>query len=359
LLMCGMISLHGGITLLYLSMISETSAHEILVLYLSGCLGVVLIPLVGESCERMVFAALVVKMLLVLCALLTGSVWTVPEALCSGLIASSSFYFAMRVISKSQNSELFASILILIVNTECLIWYATFGWLSDLQSQMWLSFGYAAATILPLIYISTFVSTSVGQRVYIQQLLDLSKSLELYKLSCYMLAVFATNCFNLSIHHWAELEGQRWWGTVPGITSFYILGILASVALLSRLPLHNEKLLILALLGLCAMGCWLGSEAAKDSFVLIAAVVGLGSTSTLVMSSIVADLVKTHDTLSRLLVVAALAAMQVCLMSLVRIAEVLASSVINEWQIIAIASFALIVLKVRQLCIEGVVFKPR
>lgn len=139
LFMCGMISLHGGITLLYLSMISEAwTSQEILVLYLSGCLGVVLIPLVGESCERMVFAALAVKMLLVLCALLTGSVWTVPEALCSGLIASSSFYFAMREISKSQNSRLFASILILIINLECFVWYATFGWLSDLQSQMWM-----------------------------------------------------------------------------------------------------------------------------------------------------------------------------------------------------------------------------
>lgn len=360
LFMCGMISLHGGITLLYLSMTSVAStAQKILMLYLSGCLGVVLIPLVGASCERVVLVALAVKILLVLYALLTGSVWTIPEALCSGLIASSSFYFAMREVSKRQNGKLLVSMLILIINIESLVWYAAFGWLSELQSKMWLSFAYGIATILPLLYISTFISTAVTQRVDIKQLLDLSKSLKLYNLNCYMLAVFAVNCFNLSLHHWAKVDGQHWWGSVPGITGFYILGILASVALLSRLKVHNERLLIVALLGLCAMGYWLGGGATKDSLLLIAAVFGLGSTSTLVMSSIVADLVKTHDTLSRLLVVAVLAAMQVCLISLIRIAEVFADSVINEWQVIAVAGVALIMLKVCQLCIESFTFKPQ
>ncbi|MFL1553654.1 hypothetical protein ACI77I_32120, partial [Pseudomonas sp. D47] len=42
LFICGMISLHGGITLIYLSMTSVAStSQEILMLYLSGCLGVV------------------------------------------------------------------------------------------------------------------------------------------------------------------------------------------------------------------------------------------------------------------------------------------------------------------------------
>lgn len=360
LFMCGMISLHGGITLLYLSMTSVAStSQEILMLYLSGCLGVVLIPLVGASCERVVLVALAAKILLVLYALLTGSVWTTPEALCSGLIASSSFYFAMREVSKRQNGKLIASMLILIINIESLVWYAAFGWLSELQSKMWLSFAYGIATILPLLYISTFISTAVTQRVDIKQLLDLSKSLKLYNLNCYMLAVFAVNCFNLSLHHWAKLDEQHWWGSVPGITGFYILGILASVTLLSRLKVHNERLLIVALLGLCVMGYWLGGGATKDSLLLIAAVFGLGSTSTLVMSSIVADLVKTHDTPSRLLVVAVLAAMQVCLISLIRIAEVFADSVINEWQVIAVAGVALIMLKLCQLCIESFTFKPQ
>lgn len=360
LFMCGMISLHGGITLLYLSMTSVAStSQEILMLYLSGCLGVVLIPLMGASCERVVLVALAAKILLVLYALLTGSVWAIPEALCSGLIASSSFYFAMREVSKSQNGKLLASILMLIINIEALVWYAAFGWLSELQSQMWLSFAYGIATILPLLYIGTFITTTVTQRVDIKQLLDLSKLLKLYNLNCYMLAVFAVNCFNLSLHHWAKLDEQHWWGSIPGITGFYILGILSSVALLSRLKVRNEKLLIVALLGLCTMGYWLGGSATKDSFLLIAAVFGLGSTSTLVMSSIIADLVKTHSTLSRLLVVAVLAAMQVCLISLIRIAEIFSDSVINEWQVIAVAGVALIMLKVRQLCIENFTFKPQ
>ena len=360
LFMCGMISLHGGITLLYLSMTSVAStSQEILMLYLSGCLGVVMIPLMGARCERVVLVALAAKILLVFCALLTGSVWTVPEALCSGLIASSSFYFAMREVSKRQNGKLLASVLILIINIESLAWYAAFGWLSELQSQVWLSLAYGLATILPLLYISTFVSTAVTQRVNIKQLLSLSKSLSVYNLFCYMLAVFAVNCFNLSLHHWAKLDGQHWWGSVPGITGFYILGILSSVALLSRLKVRNEKLLIVALLGLCATGYWLAGDATQDSLLLIAAVFGLGSTSTLVMSSIVADLVQTHDTLSRLLVVAVLAAMQVCLISLIRIAEVFADSVFNEWRVIAIAGIALIMFKVRQLCIENFKFKPQ
>ncbi|MFL1553621.1 hypothetical protein ACI77I_31940, partial [Pseudomonas sp. D47] len=301
LFMCGMISLHGGITLLYLSMTSVAlTSQEILMFYLSGCLGVVLIPLMGASCERVVLVALAAKILLVFCALLTGSVWTVPEALCSGLIASSSFYFAMREVSKRQNEKLLASVLILIINIESLVWYAAFGWLSELQSQVWLSLAYGLATILPLLYISTFVSTAVIQRVNIKQLLSLSKSLSVYNLFCYMLAVFAVNCFNLSLHHWAKLDGQNWWGSVPGITGFYILGILSSVAVLSKLKVRNEKLLIVALLSLCAIGYWLAGDAAQNSLLLIAAVFGLGSTSTLVMSSIVADLVQTHDTLSRL-----------------------------------------------------------
>jgi hypothetical protein len=360
LFMCGMISLHGGITLLYLSITSVAStSQEILMLYLSGCLGVVLIPLVGASCERVVLVALAAKILLALCALLTGSVWTIPEALCSGLIASSSFYFAMREVSKRQNGKLLASMLILIINIESLVWYAALGWLSELQSQRWLSFAYGIATILPLLYISTFISTAVTQRVDIKQLLDLSKSLKHYNLNCYMLAVFAVNCFNLSLHHWAKLDKQHWWGSVPGITGFYILGILSSVALLFRLKVRNETLMIVALLGLCAMAYWLGGGATNDSLLLIAAVFGLGGTSTLVMSSIVADLVKTHGSLSRLLVVAVLAAMQVFLIFLIRIAEVLADSVINEWQLIAVAGVALIMLKVRQLCIESFTFKPQ
>jgi hypothetical protein len=360
LFMCGMISLHGGITLLYLSMTSVAStSQEILILYLSGCLGVVLIPLVGASCERVVLVALAAKVLLVFCALWTGSVWTIPEALCSGLIASSSFYFAMREVSKRQNGKLLASMLILIINIESLVWYAALGWLSELQSQMWLSFAYGIATILPLLYISTFVSTAVTQRVDIKQLLDLSKSLKHYNLNCYMLAVFVVNCFNLSLHHWAKLDEQHWWGSIPGITGFYILGILSSVALLSKLKVRNEKLLIVALVGLCAIAYWLGGGATQDSLLLIAAVFGLGVTSTLVMSSIVADLVKTHDSLSRLLVVAVMAAMQVCLILLIRIAEVFAESVINEWQMIAVAGVALIMLKVRQLCIESFLFKPQ
>jgi hypothetical protein len=360
LFMCGMISLHGGITLLYLSMTSVAStSQEILMFYLSGCLGVVLIPLVGVSCERVVLVALAAKILLVLCALLTGSVWTIPEALCSGLISASSFYFAMREVSKSQNGKVLASMLILIINIESLVWYAALGWFSELQSQMWLSFAYGIAIILPLLYISTFISTAVTQRVDFKQLLGLSKSLKYYNLNCYMLAVFAVNCFNLSLHHWAKLDEQHWWGRVPGITGFYIVGILFSVALLSRLKARNEKLLIVALLGLCAMAYWLDGGATEDSLLLIAAVFGLGGTSTLVMSSIVADLVKTHDSLSRLLVVAVLAAMQVCLISLIRIAEVFADSVINEWQVIAAAGVVLIMLKVRQLCIESVTFKPQ
>ncbi len=53
LFMCGMISLHGGVTLLYLSMTSVAStSQEILMLYLSGCLSVVLIPLVGANYLR-------------------------------------------------------------------------------------------------------------------------------------------------------------------------------------------------------------------------------------------------------------------------------------------------------------------
>lgn len=137
LIMCGMISLHGGITLLYLSMTSATStAQEILIFYVSGCLSVVLIPLMGASCERVVLAALAVKMLLVLCALSIGSVWTIPEALCSGLIASSSFYFAMREVSKRQNGKLLASVLILVINVEAAVWYTAFDWLSELRSWM-------------------------------------------------------------------------------------------------------------------------------------------------------------------------------------------------------------------------------
>ena len=357
LFMCGMISLHGGITLLYLSMTSVAlTSQEILMLYLSGCLGVMLIPLMGASCERVVLAALAAKILLVLCALSTGTVWTIPEALCSGLIASSSFYFAMREVSKRQNGKLLASVLILIINIESLVWYAAFGWLSELQSQVWLPLAYGLATILPLLYISTFVSTAVTHRVDLKQLMDLSKSLKVYNLCCYMLAVFAVNCFNLSLHHWAKLDAQHWWGSVPGITGFYILGILSSVALLSRLKVRNEKLLIVALLGLCALGYWLGGGATQDSLLLIAAVFGLGGTSTMVMSSIVADLVQTHDTLSRLLVVAVLAAMQVCLIC---IAEVFADSAINEWQVIAVTGVALIILKVCQLCIESSTFKPQ
>ncbi|MFL1553675.1 hypothetical protein ACI77I_32225, partial [Pseudomonas sp. D47] len=52
-------------------------------------------------------------------------------------------------------------------------------------------------------------------------------------------------------------------------------------------------------------------------------------------------------------VVAVLAAMQVCLISLIRIAEVFADSVINEWQVIAIAGIALSMFKVCQLCVEN------
>jgi hypothetical protein len=357
--MCGMISAHGGITLLYLSMASVASvSQEILIFYLSGCLSVVLIPLVGVSCERVVLLALAAKVLLVVCALLTGSVWTIPEALCSGLIGSSSFYFAMREISKRPNGKLLASILILIIHIESLVWYAAFDWLSDLQSKMWLSFAYGIAIILPLLYISKFFNSAVTQRADIKQIMNLTKSLNLYNLNCYMLAVFAVNCFNLSIHHWAKLDEQHWWGSVTGITGFYILGILASVALLSRLEVDTERLLIVALLGLCAIGYWLGGVT-KDSLLLIAAVLGLGSTSTLVMSSIVADLVKTHDTLNRLLVVSVLAAMQVYLISLTRIVEAFADSVINEWQVIAVAGVALIMLKVYNLCIKSFISKPQ
>nr|WP_314525092.1 hypothetical protein [uncultured Pseudomonas sp.] len=360
LFMCGMISLHGGITLLYLSMTSVAStSQEILMLYLSGCLSVVLIPLMGASCERVVLVALAAKIVLVLCVLLTGTVWTIPEALCSGLIASSSFYFAMREVLKRQNGKLLASVLILIINVESLVWYTAFGWLFELQSQVWLSLAYGLATILPLLYICTFVSTAVTQRVDLKQLLDIRKSLKVYNLYCYMLAVFAVNCFNLSLHHWAKLDAQHWWGSIPGITGFYILGILSSVALLSGLKVRNEHLLIVALLGLCAVGYWLGGDATQDPLLLIAAVFGLGSTSTLVMSSIVADLVQTHDTLSRLLVVVVLAAMQVCLISLIRIAEVFADNVISEWKVMAVAGVALTTLKVRQLCIESFKLKPQ
>lgn len=359
LIMCGMISLHGGITLLYLSMTSATStAQEILIFYVLGCLSVVLIPLMGASCERVVLAALAVKMLLVLCALSIGSVWTIPEALCSGLIASSSFYFAMREVSKRQNGKLLASVLILVINVEAAVWYTAFDWLSELRSKMWLSLAYGLATILPLLYISTFINTAVTQRTNIKQLLHLSKSLSAYNLFCYMLAIFSVNCFNLSLHHWAKLDTEHWWGSVSGITGFYILGILSSVVLLSKLIIRDEKLLIVALLGLGVTGYWLAGDATQDALLLIAAAFGLGNTSTLVMSSIVTNLAQTHDTICRLLVVAVLAAMQVCLISLIRITEVFADSVINEWQVITVATIALIMLKIRQLCIESFTFKP-
>ncbi|KIH83611.1 hypothetical protein [Pseudomonas batumici] len=360
LFMCGMISLHGGITLFYLSMTSiDFTSQEILTFYLSGCLTVVLIPLMGASCERVVQVALVAKILLVLCVLSTGIVWIIPEALCSGLIASSSFYFAMREVSKGAHGKLLASVLVLIINIESLVWYAALGWLSELQSRVWLSLAYGLATILPLLYLSTFVGTAMTQRVSIKQLLVLGKSLSVYNLCCYMLAAFAANCFNLSLHHWAELDAQRWWGSVPGITGFYILGVLACVVLLSRLKVRDEKLLVVALLGLCAIGYWLAGNATEDSLLLAAAVFGLGSTSTLVMSSIVADLAQTHDTLSRLLVVAVLAAMQVCLISLIHIVKVFAHIAINEWQAIAIAGGALILFKVRRLYVEGFKLKPQ
>lgn len=360
LFVCGMISLHGGITLLYLSMTSVTStSQEILMFYLCGCLSVVLIPLMGASCERVVLVALIVKILLVLCVLLTGAIWIIPEALCSGLIASSSFYFAMREVSKRKNGKLAAAVLILIINIESLLWYAAFGWLSEVQSQVWLSLAYGIATILPLLYIVTFASRAVNQCLELKALRDLSKSLKVYNLCCYMLAVFAVNCLNLSLHHWAKLDAKHWWGSVPGITGFYILGILSSVALVSRLKVCNVKLLIVALLGLCGIGYWLGDSATQKPHLLIVAVYGLGSTSTLVMSSVVADLVHEQNTLSRLLMVAVLAAMQVCLISVVRIAEVFADSVINEWQVIALVGAALIMLKVYRLCVELFMFKSQ
>lgn len=359
LIMCGMISLHGGITLLYLSITSVTwTSKEILMFYMLGSLSVVLIPLMGASCERVVLAALGAKILLVLCVLANDSVWTIPEALCSGLIASSSFYFAMREVSKRKNGKLLASVLILVINIEAIVWYTAFGWLSEQHSKMWLSLAYGLATLLPLLYIYSFVSTAVAQRVDIKQLLSLSKSFSAYNLFCYMLAVFAVNCFNLSLHHWSKFDAQYWWGGVPGITGFYILGILSSAALLSKLIIRDEKLLIAALLGLGVTGYWLAGDA-QDALLLIAAVFGLGSTSTLVMSSIVADLAQAHDTLCRLLVVAVLAAMQVSLISLIRIAEVFAGSVINEWQVIAIAAAALIVLKVRKLCIGRFTYRSQ
>ncbi|MBC3365823.1 hypothetical protein [Pseudomonas sp. SWRI154] len=360
LIMCGMISLHGGISLLYLSMTSVTAtSQEILMFYVLGCLSVVLIPLMGASCERVVLAALAVKILLVLCVLSIGSVWSIPEALCSGLIASSSFYFAMREVSKKQNGKLLASVLILIINIEAAVWYTVFDWLSELQSKMWLSLAYGLATILPLLYISTFVSTAVTQHVNIKQLLHLSKSLSAYNLLCYMLAVFSVNIFNLSLHRWAELDTQHWWGSVSGITGFYILGILSCVALLSKLIIRDEKLLIVALLGLGSTAYWLAGGATQDPVLLIAAAFGLGNTSTLVMSSIVTELAQTHDTISRLLVVAILAAMQVCLISLIHIAKVFADSEINEWQIITVAAMALIMVKIRQLCTKRFTFKPQ
>ncbi|WP_191487005.1 hypothetical protein [Pseudomonas sp. FEN] len=255
LFMCGMISLHGGITLLYLSITSITfTSQGILAFYLSGCLAVVLVPLMGASCERVVQVALVVKILLVLCVLSTGIVWTIPEALCSGLIASSSFYFAMREVSKGEHGKLLASVLVLIINIESLVWYAALGWLSEQQSRVWLSLAYAFATIVPLLYLSTFVGTAKTQRVSIKQLLVLGKSLSIYNLCCYMLAAFAANYFNLSLHYWAGLDAQHWWGSVPGITGFYILGVLTSVALLSRLRVCDERLLIVALLAFAPSG---------------------------------------------------------------------------------------------------------
>lgn len=347
LCLCGMISIHGGLTLLYLSITAiGYSAQEVLAIFLSGCLAVLLIPLVGVPCERVVQVAMAIKILLGAYALLAGSVLIVPEALNSGLIASSSFYFAMREISRVNNGKWVASILILIINVESLLLYSALGWLSESVSRSWLTLAYCAAIVLPLFYISRSVSIAPYERASLRQILAAAKGLSAFNVLCYMLAVFSVNCFNVSIHRWAELNTAYWWGSVSGMTCFYIVGVLASVGILSSLKIDENKLLMAGLMGISLLGFGLSNVGTEASPFMPAIVVLLGVMSTVVMSSIAASLARTNTTLSRLLVVGVLAALQVCLIIVIRVAKVFSESVVNEWQAIAMLGCALALVNV-------------
>lgn len=352
--LCGMISLHGGLTLLYLSMTSVGfSTEEILVIYLAGCLVVVLIPLMGLSCERTVLGALFAKMLLAFYATVSGAILPAPEALCSGLIASSSFYFAMREIAQAENGKLLASVLILIINIESLLWYSTLGWLSQHLSLACVAAAYGVSIALILLYIQRFVSTAVVQRGSLRKLMMIAKGLSVFNLASYMLAVFAVNCFNLSINRWAGLNSGYVWGSVLGITLLYILGVMTSVCLLACLRLNGRTWLTIGILGLSLLSYWLAENANQMSGFMGVSVSLLGALSTMVMSSIVADLARTQDLHSRLVVVAMLAAMQVCLISVIRLVNVFPDGTLNEWLAIALASSCLILLMAYRRCFPG------
>lgn len=67
LIMCGLISVHGGLTLFYLTLIDQgVSSRTLLELYLVGCVSVILIPLTGINIERLVFQLLLIKLVMVI-----------------------------------------------------------------------------------------------------------------------------------------------------------------------------------------------------------------------------------------------------------------------------------------------------
>lgn len=120
-----MISIHGGLTLVYLTLAgSGEDPQFILKVFLFGCLTVVIIPFVRCGISGVIQLSLCAKLMLAIFWYLFGEGWIMPEAFLSGLIASSSFYFALRELDAAKNVKVSSAILVLIINLQALVWYS-------------------------------------------------------------------------------------------------------------------------------------------------------------------------------------------------------------------------------------------
>jgi len=350
-----MISIHGGLTLVYLTLRGvDGESSSVLRVFLFGCLTILIIPFARCDFKTVIQLALYAKLILATCWYLYEDGWIVPEAFLSGLIASSSFYFAMGEIAATKNMKLSSAFYLLIVNLQALFWYSILSWAATAEVKECLILVYGIATVLPALYLGFAAGGNHAQVATIKELIVSIRSLPIFKLVCYMVAVLSVNYFNLCIGAWGVGEGRPGWRGVIGLTTVYIVGVLSSMFILSKASIKGCALLFWGMLSLCITCGVMGISAINESWLLASCVYGLGVSSTIIMSVIVENLSMRKDFLGRVLVISLLSFMQIFLLLIVDAINGLGASLVNPWIAISVVCGVLLSLKAGVPWLKGV-----